>query len=153
MTAALPGRSTFTVLLQWHLKSLVFCLAFGFTSLPPSCWRFTIVRPHLEYCSHVWASATECHLELPNKIQRRATRLVGDVNFTSQLAPLDAHCRVASLSLFYSYFHGHCANSVAELMPRPADISHLLAHPIAALGTLIECTCIVHALIPHITLL
>ena len=64
----------------------------------------SLVRPHLEYCSHIWAGAAECHLELLNKIQRRATRLVGDANLTSQHAPLDARCWVASLSLFYRYF-------------------------------------------------
>ena len=29
----------------------------------------SLVRPHLEYCSHIWAGATDCHLELLNKIQ------------------------------------------------------------------------------------
>jgi len=58
----------------------------------------SLVRPHLEYCSHIWAGAAEGHLEPINKIQRRATRLVGDANLTSQLAPFDARRRVASLS-------------------------------------------------------
>ena len=67
--------------------------------------RKSLVKLHLEYCSHIWAGAAKCHLELLNNIQRRATRLVGDANLISQLAPLDARCRVASLSLFYNYFH------------------------------------------------
>ena len=50
----------------------------------------SFVRSHLEYCSHIWTGAAECYLELLNKIQRKATRLVGDANLTSQLAPLDA---------------------------------------------------------------
>ena len=45
---------------------------------------------------------------------------------TSQLALLNARRRVASLSMFYRYYHGHCVNSIAELMPRPAEICHPL---------------------------
>jgi len=86
----------------------------------------SLVRPYLEYCSFIWAGAAECHIKLLNKIQRRATRLVGDANLTSQLAPLNARRRVASLSLLYRYYHGHCANSIAELMSRPAEIGRLL---------------------------
>ena len=86
----------------------------------------SLVRPHLEYCSHIWAGAAECHLELLNKIQRRATRLVGNANLTFQLAPLNAHRRVGFLFLFYRFYHGHCANSIAELMPRPAEIGRPL---------------------------
>ena len=44
----------------------------------------SLVRPHMEYCSHTWAGAAKCHLELLNKIQRRATRIIGDTNLTSQ---------------------------------------------------------------------
>ena len=85
----------------------------------------SLVRPHLEYCSHIWAGAAECHLELLNKIQRRATSPVSKANLTSQLAFLDARRRVTSLFLFYRYFHGHCANSVAELMPQPLRLAFL----------------------------
>ena len=42
------------------------------------------------------------------------------------MPPANARRRVASLSLLYRYFHGHCANSVAEMMPRPAEICRLL---------------------------
>jgi len=92
----------------------------------------------LEYCSHIWAGAAECHFKLLNKIQRKATRLVGDTNLTSYRARRG----VASLSLFYRYFHGHCANSNAELMPQPAVLCG-----ISKLGTHIECTSVVHALL------
>jgi len=67
-----------------------------------------------------------CQLELLNKIQRRATRLVGNANLTFQLAPLNAHRRVGFLFLFYRFYHGHCANSIAELMPLPAEIGRPL---------------------------
>jgi len=36
--STLPVRSIFTVLLRWHLENLAFCLAFDLTSLPTSCW-------------------------------------------------------------------------------------------------------------------
>ena len=61
----------------------------------------SLVRPHLEYCSHTWAGAAEYHLELLNKNQRRATRLVGNAILIFQLAPLDGRRKVAFLSLFY----------------------------------------------------
>ena len=40
----------------------------------------------MEYCSHSWAGAA-CHIELFNKLQRRAIRLVNDTDLTSKLAP------------------------------------------------------------------
>ena len=36
----------------------------------------SLVRPIMEYCSHSWAGAA-CHLELFNKLQRRATENAG----------------------------------------------------------------------------
>ena len=66
---------------------------FSFTQL------LALYKSHLEYCPHIWACAGECYLELLNKIQRRATRLVGDGNLTSQLALLNAR-RMLSGVLF-----------------------------------------------------
>ena len=114
------------MVLRWcHLENLAFCLAFGHTFLPPSCWRFTRASS-----GPIWSTVptfgSKCHLELLKKIQRRATRLVGNANLTSQLASLDARRNVSFLSMFYRYFCGHCANSVAEMMPRPAKICRLL---------------------------
>jgi len=72
-----------------------------------SCWRYTRALSGSTWSTvlNIWAGAAECHLELLNKIQRRATRLVGYANLTSQLAPLDPRRRVVSLSLFYRYCH------------------------------------------------
>lgn len=36
------------------------------------------VRPHMEYCSHLWAGAPACQLSPLDSIQRRAVRLVND---------------------------------------------------------------------------
>ena len=35
----------------------------------------------------------------------------------SKLQPLSHRCDVASLSLFYCYFHGHCSRELASLIP------------------------------------
>ena len=86
---------------------------------PPAPWGFSDFK-------NLGRGATECHLDLFNTIQRRATRLVGHAKLTSQLAPLDGRRRVASLSLFYQFFHGYCASGVTELMPQSAEIGRPL---------------------------
>ena len=58
----------------------------------------------MEYCYHIWAGASQHTLSSLDSIQKRIRPLVGrHLYFTLQLL---AHCQnVASLSLFYRYFH------------------------------------------------
>ena len=74
--------------------------------------------PCMEYCSHIWAGAPSCSLELLDKLQKRICWTVGP-SLAASLEPL-AHCRnVASLSLFYRYYFGRCSSELAELVPLP----------------------------------
>ena len=76
------------------------------------------IHPCMEYCSHVWAGAPNCYLELLNKLQKQICKNVGP-SLAASLEPL-AHCRnVASLCLFYSYYFGRCSLELAQLVPLP----------------------------------
>ena len=75
------------------------------------------IRPCLEYCCHIWAGAPISSLNILDRVQRRLFNLLGE-NLYSKLQPLSHRREVASLSLFYRYFHGHCSEDLASLMPR-----------------------------------
>ena len=73
------------------------------------------IRPHMEYCCHVWASAPSCYLELLDKLQKQIYRAVGP-SLAASLEPLTHHRNVASLSLFYRYYFGRCSSEPAQLV-------------------------------------
>ena len=86
----------------------------------------------MEYCCHIWARAPACHLSLLDRVQKRIVNLVGE-ELGSPLQTLSHRRSVASLCLFYWYFHGKCATSVSDLVPpvsvferetRPSACSH-----------------------------
>ena len=76
------------------------------------------IRPCIEYCCHVWASARSCYLELLDKLQKRICRTIGPSLSTSH-EPLAHHRNVTSLSLFYRYYFGRRSSELAELVPLP----------------------------------
>ena len=45
--------------------------------------------------------------------------LIGDPSLTSTLDPLSLRRKVASLSLFYRYYFGHCSDELATCIPPP----------------------------------
>ena len=55
-------------------------------------------------------------LGLLDQIQRRITNIVGPDLF-SNFQSLSHRCNVASLSLFYKYFHGSCFDELKSLTP------------------------------------
>ena len=57
-----------------------------------------------------------CHLSLLDRVRKRIVNLVGE-ELGSLLQPLSHRRSVASLCLFYRYFHGKCATSVSNLVP------------------------------------
>ena len=75
------------------------------------------IRPCLEYCSHIWGSSP--YTSLLDRIESKAIRLIGDPSLTSTLDPLSLRCKVASLSLFYRYYFGHCSDELATCIPPP----------------------------------
>ena len=74
------------------------------------------IRPCMEYCCHVWASAPSCYLELVHNLQIRICKTVGR-SLAASLEPLAHRRNVASL--FYRYYFGRCSSELAQLVPLP----------------------------------
>ena len=70
----------------------------------------------MEYCCHIWAGASQRPLSSLDSVQRRLLGLVGpDLYSTLQL--LSHRRNVASISLFYRYFHGKCSHELHSRVP------------------------------------
>ena len=80
------------------------------------------IHPCLEYCSHIWGSSP--YTSLLDRIESKAIRLIGDPSLTSTLDPLSLRRKVASLSLFYRYYFGHCSDELAACIPPPMARPH-----------------------------
>ncbi|CAK1593568.1 unnamed protein product [Parnassius mnemosyne] len=75
------------------------------------------VRPHMEYCSHLWARAPQCQLLPLYRIQRRAVRIVEDRVLSDRLDTLTLRRDVSSLCVFYRIYHGECSEELFGLIP------------------------------------
>ena len=83
----------------------------------------TSIRPCMEYCSHLWSGAPKAGcLDLLDRVQKRMLNLIG-VDLAHRLDPLSHRRDVASLSLFYKYYHGHCSQELNGLVPGGRVIS------------------------------
>ena len=80
------------------------------------------IRPLMEYCCHIWAGAPKTHLTLLDRVERRAKNLIGQ-QLANELLPLSHRRDVASLSLFYRYYHGRCSSALSESVPKPKVFS------------------------------
>ena len=74
-----------------------------------------LVRPCVEYASHVWGGST--HTQLLNRVESKAFRLVDFPPLTDCLQPLASRRDVASLAIFYRFFHANCSSELANCMP------------------------------------
>ena len=77
----------------------------------------TMIRPSLEYCSHIWGGSSS--VSLLDRVESKAFRLINDSTLTSCLDSLSLRRKVASLSLFYRYFNGHCSMELTGCVPPP----------------------------------
>ncbi|CAK1582146.1 unnamed protein product [Parnassius mnemosyne] len=75
------------------------------------------VRPHMEYCCHLWAGAPQCQLRPFDRIQRRAARMVDDRFLSNRLDSLALRRDVASLCIFFHIYHGECSEELFGLIP------------------------------------
>ena len=75
------------------------------------------VRPHMEYCSHLWAGAPQYQLLPLDCIQKRAVRFVDNSKLTNQLETLGHRRDVSSLCVFYRLYNGECSEELFELIP------------------------------------
>ena len=76
-----------------------------------------LIRPCMEYASQVWGGST--HTALLNRVESKAFRLINSPPLTDCLQSLKHRRSVASLSIFYRYFHGYCSSELANCMPPP----------------------------------
>ena len=76
-----------------------------------------LVRPCMEYASHVWGGST--HTALLDRVESKAFRLISSPPLTNCLLPLKSRRIVASLSLFYRYFHAHYSLQLTDCIPYP----------------------------------
>ena len=58
-----------------NIEALIRSMKFLFPEVALYLYKSTI-RPCMEYCCHVWASAPSCYLELLDKLQKRICRTV-----------------------------------------------------------------------------
>ncbi|CAG9790629.1 unnamed protein product [Diatraea saccharalis] len=75
------------------------------------------VRPHMEYCSHLWSGAPQYQVLPLDRIQRRAIRIVDCRDTSSRLDPLALRRDVASLCIFYRIYYGECSEELFGLIP------------------------------------
>ena len=61
---------------------------------------------------------------LLDRVESKAIRLIGDPSLTLTLDPLSLRRKVASLSLFYRYYFGHCSDELAACIPPPMARPH-----------------------------
>ena len=57
--------------------------------------------------------------QLLDRVQEKAIRLIADPSLTSNMQSLSHRRAVASLSLFYRYYHGFCSAELAAIVPLP----------------------------------
>ncbi|KAL7638931.1 UNVERIFIED_CONTAM: hypothetical protein RMT77_010465 [Armadillidium vulgare] len=71
----------------------------------------------MEYSSYIWGGSS--HTVLLEKVESRAFRLINSPALTNSLQSLSASRIVASLSLNYRYYNGHCSSELSRRIPPP----------------------------------
>ncbi|VVC98077.1 unnamed protein product [Leptidea sinapis] len=75
------------------------------------------VRPHMEYCCHLWSGVPQYQLDPFDRVQRREARIVGDLALCERLDHLALRRDVASLCVFYRIYHGECSEELYDIIP------------------------------------
>ena len=76
-----------------------------------------VVRHCMEYASHICGGST--HTALLEKVESRAFHLINSPALTNSLQSLSALRIVASHSLYYRYYNGHCSSELSRRIPPP----------------------------------
>lgn len=82
------------------------------------------VRPVMEYCSHIWGGAAATHLQLLDRINAKAIKLVDNAEITANLQSLTHRRSVAELSLFYKYYFCRCSSELMGCVPSPKSFRY-----------------------------
>ena len=95
------------------------------------------IRPSLEYCSRAWGCDPKSSLNLLDRVQSKAIRLINNPNLTNSLQSLSHRRLVADLSIFYRYFLGHCSQEIMNIISDPVrrvrtTSSSIHSHPFQA---------------------
>ena len=65
------------------------------------------------------------YISLLDRVESKAICLIGDPSLTLTLDPLSLRRKVASLSLFYRYYFGHCSDELATALMNWPLVFHL----------------------------
>ena len=103
-------------LLNRKLESIF--VLWGFFLLLLLCLYKSIKQSCMEYSCHVWAGASNCYLEMLDKLQKQIWGTARPPT-AAFLEPLAQRWNVVSLSLFYSYHFGRYLSELAQMVPFP----------------------------------
>ena len=90
---------------------------FLLVKLPPRKLKSTI-QLCMEHCCHVWAGTRSCYLDILEKLQKQAVRVVS-LSFSAFRKLLADSRNVSSHASFYRYYFGRCSSELTELIPFP----------------------------------
>ena len=76
-----------------------------------------LIRPCMEYCSHIWGHSGSTFLL--DRVESKAKRLINNPFLTNSLDSLSLRRDVGALSLFYRYYGGSCSNELSSRIPPP----------------------------------
>ena len=71
----------------------------------------------MEYCCQLWGGASGTTLQLLDRVQRRAFRIIRNPKLTKKLDSLQHRRDVAELCVFYRCMHGRCSTELSERIP------------------------------------
>ena len=104
------------------------------TSVLLRCY-YAFVIPNLEYCSSVWGSAAECHLQLLERQVYSVARLCPDQSFVSFLVAALCMLYKVNSNSNYCLFSDLPSSSVRVQHTRAAAAAHLLEFEVSWLIT------------------
>ena len=76
-----------------------------------------LIRPCMEYCSHIWGGSGSTLLL--DRVEAKAKRLINCPILSDSLDPLSLRRDVGALSLFYRYYNGRCSRELTSRIPPP----------------------------------
>ena len=86
------------------------------------------VRPHMEYCFHLWAGAPQYQLEPFDRIQRRVVQIIRDPMICERLDTLALRRDMSSLCFLYRIYHGECSEELFDLSPAAEFSNRTIRH-------------------------
>jgi hypothetical protein len=75
------------------------------------------IRPLVDFDSHLWVSAPPSTSIVVERLQKKAFRLIDDMNVTNRIDTLEHRRIVGAVTLFYRYYYGECSSELLDLIP------------------------------------